>query len=244
MKRLYSDGGEGLAGIFRQAVALGSATSLDMVQIDRRSETAAVDWKQFLRKALPHVDFFLPSIDEIQVMLNDDGPFNGETLSKVSGDLLAMGPAVVALKLGDQGLYLRTTADASRQARIGGPGLTNPSNWAGRELLAPCFAVEVAGTTGAGDCTIAGFLSAVLRRMDIEAAMTSAVATGAHCVERPDATSGVPTWDALHRRIAAGWPRHPTSLPLPGWKWNEQRSIARGPNDAPASRTQPTMVQL
>jgi hypothetical protein len=74
-------------------------------------------------------------------------------------------------------------------------------------------------------------LSAFRRGLYVEQAMTSAVAAGAHCVERPDAISGVPTWDAMQRRITAGWARHPTSLPLPGWQWNEKRSIAHGPND-------------
>jgi sugar/nucleoside kinase (ribokinase family) len=232
MKRLYCDGGVGLASLFRLAQEQGSATSLDMVQFDLRSEAARADWPGWLRRVLPNVDLFLPSIDEILLMLGDDRMFDAETLSRASDNLLAMGPAVVALKLGDEGLYLRTTSDATRLARVGGLGLIDAPNWAARELLAPCFAVDVAGTTGAGDCTIAGFLAAVLRRLKVEPAMTAAVAAGAHCVERPDAVSGVPTWDALQRRIAAGWARRPTTIPLPGWTWNAERSIAYGRYDA------------
>jgi sugar/nucleoside kinase (ribokinase family) len=232
MKRLIRDGGAGLAEIFRHARDQGAATSLDMVQVDRRSEAARVNWPQFLRRVLPEVDLFLPSIDEIRFMLGHRGPLAEGTLSRVSDELLAMGSAVVVLKLGDHGLYLRTSSDASRLARVGGSKLIAAADWVGRELLVPCFAVEVAGTTGAGDSTIAGFLAAMLRRLGIEATMTTAVATGACCVERPDAVSGVPAWDTLQRRIAAGWARRPTTIPLPGWRWNLNHSLARGPNDA------------
>ncbi len=57
-------------------------------------------------------------------------------------------------------------------------------------MWAPCFDVEVVGTTGSGDATIAGFLSALLRDASPEEAMTMAVAVGAcnvearRCVER------------------------------------------------------------
>ncbi len=232
MKPLFRDGGVGLAEILGRAREQGAATSLDMVQIDRRSEAAKVNWALWLRRVLPEVDLFLPSIEEIRLMLGDQGPFDASALSRVSDQLLAMGSAVVALKLGDQGLYVRTSGDASRLARVGASGLLGAADWVGRELLAPCFAVQVAGTTGAGDCTIAGFLAAVLRRLGIETTMTAAVAAGACCVERPDAVSGVPTWDALQRRIAARWPRLPTTLALPGWQWNDSRSVAHGPHDA------------
>jgi len=33
----------------------------------------------------------------------------------------------------------------------------------GREILAPCFEVDVAGTTGSGDCAVAGLLASLLR---------------------------------------------------------------------------------
>jgi sugar/nucleoside kinase (ribokinase family) len=126
-----------------------------------------------------------------------------------------MGAAVVGLKLGDQGIYLRTTSDPARLHRLGKIVLSE--SWLNRELLAPAFQVATVGTTGAGDCAVAGFLAAVLRGLGPEDALTAAVGAGACNVEVADAISGIPTWDALQARIHAGWPRRQTQIPLDNW---------------------------
>ena len=61
--------------------------------------------------------------------------------------------------------------------------------------------------TGAGDCAIAGFLAALCHGLGPDDAARMAVAAGGASVERPDATSGVPSWEALQARIASGWKR-------------------------------------
>jgi sugar/nucleoside kinase (ribokinase family) len=92
----------------------------------------------------------------------------------------------------------------------------NADEWCDREVVSPCFrARRVAGTTGAGDCTIAGFLAALLRGEGPVQAATSATAVGAASVEAPDATSGVPPWPELAARVRAGWERHPITLTRP-----------------------------
>ena len=114
----------------------------------------------------------------------------------------------------------------------GAPG--NPSAWADRELLAPCFAVQVVGTTGSGDSTIAGFLAGMLTGQSPEQAVGSAVGVGACNVEAADATSGVPTWAAVQERIAAGWPRRRVDIPLPGWRVDRDTGLWRGSGDGPS----------
>jgi hypothetical protein len=109
-----------------------------------------------------------------------------------------------------------------------GLGRTRPTDWevwAGRELWAPCFRADVAGTTGAGDTTIAGFLSALLRGLDPYETVTAAVAVGACCVEALDALSGVRSWEDTLERIAGGWDRLPLQLSAPGWYWNEREQL-------------------
>ena len=90
-----------------------------------------------------------------------------------------MGTAVVAIKLGEQGLYVRTSA----RRGCGTSAIAcrwTPDAWCDREVVSPCFrARRVAGTTGAGDCTIAGFLAALLRGEGPVQAATSATAVGA-----------------------------------------------------------------
>jgi sugar/nucleoside kinase (ribokinase family) len=211
----------------------GLATSLDTAHVDVDAAAGQVDWRAYLARVLPHVDFFLPSLDEIFFML-DRARFqrvaasgDGEHLATVGGiallrelatTLLERGAAVVGLKLGEQGIYLRTTSDHARLQRLGKVALGG--KWLNRELLAPAFEVEVVGTTGAGDCAVAGFLAATLRGNDPEDALLAAVGAGAANVEVADAISGIPTWESLQVRIQAGWPRRPLQIPLVGWHYN------------------------
>jgi len=223
MKRLYSDRGEELTSLMRLAREAGLTTSLDMALPDPDSPAGRADWLTILRAALPYVDVFVPSLDEIVFMLDPARgqqvraaaaagvPLGGLTpadVAAVTDELLAMGVAVVLLKLGEHGACLRTTPDAARLA-AGGALLAQLQSWEDVSLHAPCFAAEVVGTTGAGDCTIAGFLAALTRGETPGDALRAAVATGSASVERADATSGVPHWSVLAERLRAGWPRDP-----------------------------------
>jgi sugar/nucleoside kinase (ribokinase family) len=246
MRRMYASGGRGLAEVFRRAKGRGLTTSLDMARPDPASESSRADWAAILARALPHVDLFCPSIDEILFLL--DRPafarleagsaaagspgYDGEVLSRMASRLLDMGAGAVLLKLGDQGLYLRTSASAKRQARIGAIAAEKKSAWNDREILSPCFEVRVEGTTGSGDCTIAGLLAALAKGLSPEAAVTAATAVGACCCEAADSTSGVPKWSAVQKRIREGWPRREVRIALPNWRRNEANGLWFGPGDA------------
>jgi len=180
MRRMYRDGGRELASLFRRVKRLGLTTSLDMVMVDPKSEAGRVDWPALLRRVLPYVDIFLPSLDEMQVMIGHRPP------AAIATQLRDWGAGIVGLKLGDKGLFVR---------------------WPDRERVAPCFKVNVVGTTGAGDATIAGFLAGLLRGLPPDDVMTMAVAVGACCCEAADATSGIRPWREVQRRIAGGWAR-------------------------------------
>ena len=58
-----------------------------------------------------------------------------------------------------------------------------------------------------------------------------ACALGAHCVEHPDATTGIPAWDAVWERVNAGWPRRAPGLALDGWTQDTERGLWFGPGD-------------
>ena len=163
----------------------------------------------------------LPSIEELLFMLDRDayGRLEGgadvvdlDLLRRLGEQLLGMGAAVAAIKLGERGLYVRTS-DTVRD--VCGRLSLDAEEWRDREIVSPCFrARRVAGTTGAGDCTIAGFLAALLRGDGPVQAATSATAVGASSVEAPDATSGVPPWPEIAARVEAGWERHPVQIRL------------------------------
>jgi len=248
MRRMYANGGEELIRLMRRAKAAGATTSLDMARPDPDADAGRVDWRRLLADLLPSVDLFLPSIEEILFMLRREryeellrlhgsdgllGHVDDGLLGEVSGELLAMGAAVVVLKLGEHGLYLRTTAAAGRLADTGRYGLRKREIWTGRELYVPCFRVEAVGTTGAGDCTIAGFLAGFIQGLTPEETIIGAVGTGACNVEQPDATSGIPSWEAVRLRIASGWRQNGMKLALPGYlASNEYHALVyRGTRD-------------
>jgi sugar/nucleoside kinase (ribokinase family) len=214
MRRMYLDGGRETAKLLERVSAEGLFTSLDMATPDPASEAGRIDWRAWLRHVLPHVDLFGPSLDEILFML---GLPEETDYGSVAEELLGMGARMVALKLGARGLYLRTSADL-------------PGDWAGRELLAPCLEVEVTGTTGAGDCTLAGLLAGLSAGAPPETAVTLATAAGACSVERADSTSGIPSLEALRRRIDYGWPRRAADEMPDGWAL-DQSGVWRGPAD-------------
>ena len=236
LREMYVDGGQTFAALLRELKAYGLTTSLDMALPDPRSEAGVVNWNDWLSRVLPYVDLFLPTSDEILHMLGytRDGaypPLSGELLSEVSERLLAKGPAIVALKLGSDGLYMRTTSEMRRLAALGKCAPTDLRLWQDRELLVPSFEVEVAGTSGAGDCTIAGYLAGFLQQLAPEQVMTGAVAVGACSVETADATSGVASWETIQARIASGWIHRPVALELPEWRYDEEAIIWRGPHE-------------
>lgn len=226
MRRMYLDGGAGLVAMLAGVRSIGVTVSLDMSQPDPNSEAGRVDWQQILDKALPLIDVFGANIEEITYMVDrpaferlraGDLP-DGALLHAVGDTLIGRGAAVVMIKLGEHGLYVRTTTDRSRLEQMGALRPRRIDAWIGREVLSPCLRVDVAGTTGSGDCTHAGFLAAMIHDMTLEDAVMSAVAVGACSVESPDATSGVVPWDAVCARLAAGWPRLVQALDLAGWR--------------------------
>ncbi len=243
MRRFYRDDGQEFETLLRRVKARGLVTSLDVSRPDPHAEAGKVDWPAWLARVLPQVDVFLPSAEEALLMvdparyaaLEKSGDvllqMDGDLLRDVAGRLVSWGAPIVGLKLGSQGIYLRTTSDAARMTvpaeRLG----IQPRAWTNRELLAPAFRANLVGTTGAGDCAIAGFLTGLLHRLSPEAVLTGAVAVGACNVEAADAVSGVPSWKAVQQRVEAGWTQLPVMLRLPGWGWNVDQGLWFGPQD-------------
>lgn len=246
MRQMFVDGGTELLLLFQRARRNGLITSLDVSMPDPGSEAGQVDWLPLLEQTLPQVDCFLPSVEELLYMVDrpryallERAAMGKGVLTQVDGDLLsdlgdrliAMGVAIAGVKLGDQGIYLRTTRDPERLAILADRLLLDTRVWRDRELLSPAFSANLVGTTGAGDCAIAGFLTGLLHGLSPEATLTGAVGVGACNVEAADAISGVPSWGAVQQRIAAGWGRMETRLPLRGWGWSPTEGLWFGPRD-------------
>lgn len=216
MRRTYEEGGTALAERLREVKALGLTVVLDMAMPDPGAESGRNDWRAFLERVLPHIDFFLPSLEEVCFMLGRAAPSDMTALAPVAEELLELGTPVVGLKLGENGFYFKT-ADLETRS-LGRAGPRDPAAWHKRELWSPVFSADIKGTTGAGDATIAGFIAALLRGEPAERCLTVANAVGATSVEALDAVSGVGSFEEVTARLAGGWARAAHKVDSSYWR--------------------------
>jgi sugar/nucleoside kinase (ribokinase family) len=210
MRRLWSAGGKELEKMLSRIHRLGVAISMDMALPDPDSDAGKADWRKILAAALPFVDIFAPSIEELLFMMDrrqytrvlaesagrdlvDAIP--QATIVRLADELLAMGVKVLMIKAGHRGAYFRTGDVGKLNAAT---ALNLPAgNWSQRSLAMPAFATgrrRVRNTCGAGDCAVAGFLSALLRGMEIEQAARCAMLAGRDNLYGTDACSGLSSW--------------------------------------------------
>lgn len=244
MKKMYENDGSELKNIFESVKKRGLFTSLDMAMPDPKGESGMVDWRKFLENAMPYVDMIFPSIEEILYMMKrhvyEDlmerdahipNALPTSIIQEIADELIEMGGKIIGLKLGDSGLYLRT-AGKNKIAQVANYFGSNFSDWVNRELWIPCYNVNVKGTTGAGDSTIAGFIAGICHQKPVSRVLHYAVGTGAFSVEKTDATSGVPTLEEIERKIESGWNQISIGRHLQGWKFDENARLWVGPNDS------------
>ncbi len=240
MRLMHTDDGIQLTETMRRAKQTGVTTSLDMTVPDPSSEAGRADWRKILKATMPYVDVFLPSIEEMLFMVRREAYdelsrqagadeavltfITPKILSDLSQELLDWGGKIIGLKLGHRGFYVRT-AGQTVLADLGRARPADLATWADQEMWIPCFKVDVVGTAGSGDSTIAGFLTALLRDMGPMEAVTAAVAVGAGNVEAADTLSGVRTWEDTVERIAGGWVHHELHLNSPGWEFDEGHQL-------------------
>ncbi len=213
MHSMYSDGGENLATMFGRLREMGIVTSLDTAYPDPQSEAATADWFVWLQRVLPVTDIFLPSYDELMVMLKEPAPnpVTVEHLQDLAERLQQWGAGLVGIKLGEQGLFL-AGADTLRHHSHEPLRL-----WAGLTGLMPCYDVVNRGATGAGDTAIAGLLTAIHEGMEPAAGAALAAAVAAFCVEVVSATEGIPSLEVVRQRMERGWPLRATGIVTDGF---------------------------
>lgn len=221
MKAMYENGGAELVKLMGRMKAAGIATSMDMAAVDAASEAGKADWERILSRVLPFVDFFVPSVEELCFMLDRERFEEWQSRAKggdITGSLdvdadirpladrcMELGAKVLLIKCGAPGIYYRT-ADRETLGRIGGDLMPEPEKWADLEGFERSYVPErIASGTGAGDTSIAAFLTAVLEGCSPEECLRLATATGACCVAAYDALSGLRTFDELREKMRQGW---------------------------------------
>jgi sugar/nucleoside kinase (ribokinase family) len=206
MDLLFAREGAEFFKMFSKAKETGVTTSVDMTLPDLESKAGKLHWLGILQKTLPFVDIFMPSIEETLFMLDRDKYIHfvqdiGEdnmidhidpnTISDIGDTLLAMGPKIVVVKMGKQGLYLRT-APKEEFISFGRALSANSDRWFNRELWDPAFHTDpIRSTTGAGDTAIAGFLASFLRGDPPEIALEIASISASLCIGSYDTVSRI-----------------------------------------------------
>lgn len=109
-------------------------------------------WLEWIKPCLPHVDIFLPSIEEATMICGKDRP------EEIGAYFLNYGIKLIVLKMGERGCYIRTPD---------------------RQLRVPAYRVKVIDACGAGDAFIAGFLMGYQKGWDLDAAGRLGNACGA-----------------------------------------------------------------
>ena len=216
MKRMYEAGGAELKNLFMRVKSKGIATSLDLAAVDPQSDAGKADWLTILGGVLPYVDFFVPSFEELCYMLDrscyDALAAKGGDMTEQEGilqtaDILAqkcldMGCGAVLIKCGLSGMVYRTGC-RERIAQVGARLELHADEWTDRSGAQPCYRAEVVrSATGAGDVSIAAYLTALMNGETPEVCAKIAAAEGAASVSSYDALGGVLPLDELKKRIA------------------------------------------
>lgn len=223
MRKLFADQGAELTAMFEYVGSKGIITSLDMAAVDPESEAGKVDWNLILKNTLPYVDVFVPSVEELCFMLDPQrleewnrrakggdvvDVLTLEDIEPLAETCMEYGVKVLLLKCGTPGLYYRIAgADALQKMK---DVIDLPvDEWADRKGFEASFKPEkVLSATGAGDTTIAAFLTSLLSGRTLKQAVSLAAAEGASCVESYGAMDGIRTLPELEKKIADGWEKN------------------------------------
>ena len=214
MKAMYSGGGAELCRMLRRVRRLGVTTSLDVTLPDLGGPAGRVDWGKVLAAALPEVDVFMPSIEELLAMLEpgeharvvrrarggdpvDHVP--ERTFRRLGERVLGMGVKVLAIKAAHRGAYLCTGEVRLLRLALPEPGWSRREEWA---EPVPVERRRMRNSCGAGDAAVAGFLSAMLSGETLERAGRLAMIAGRDSLYAEDALGGLRDWAAMRRDLS------------------------------------------
>lgn len=221
MKKIYENDGEELVGVMQIAKDAGAATSLDLAAVDPASDSGKADWEKILSRVLPLTDIFVPSIEELSFMLDRDmyervrtkaGNKDFTEVLSLEKDIIpladkcmSMGVGILLIKCGAPGMYYCVASEKrlnSISPRIG----LDIGAWAGKNGFEKSFKPDrILSGTGAGDTSVASFLTAMLNGCSIEKCVEYAAATGTCCVTAYDALSGLKSFSEIDLKINSGW---------------------------------------
>lgn len=110
------------------------------------------DTAEKLKSLLPHIDYFMPSMEEADQISGQNNP------SDIAKFFMDMGAGTCIFKWGAKGSFIRT---------------------ADTEFRIPAYQIDVSDTTGCGDSYCGGFISGLAMEYDLEQACRLGTATSA-----------------------------------------------------------------
>ena len=152
--------GQPTANVLKKAQEMGIITTLDTAW-DGKGR-----WMSVLKPCLQYIDYAVPSIEEARMVTGKHDP------ADVARVLMDNGVKTVALKMGEDGCYIKS---------------------ADEEIRIPIYKVDAIDALGAGDAFAAGFLTGILYGWSLEETGRFATAVGASCVMALGATTGIKT---------------------------------------------------
>jgi sugar/nucleoside kinase (ribokinase family) len=216
MEALWANDGLKLKELLKKARSAGAVVSLDMTLPDPDAPAGKADWPAILSGVLPLVDIFVPSIEELIFMLEPKrysrmkkqtaggdliDAIVKEEYELISQKVLALGVKILLIKAGHKGAYLRTgdlsrigTSSLSLSDRQGCPAGT----WFS---ALPVETGRIRNASGAGDCAVAGFLTALLKDEKIMTAGQYAMMAGRDNLYGQDALSGLVAWPRMEKSL-------------------------------------------
>ncbi|MBC7765256.1 MAG: carbohydrate kinase family protein [Hyphomonadaceae bacterium] len=158
--------GEPTAEILKHAQERGVFTALDTAW------DSTGRWMEAIAPCLPHLDLFIPSIEEAQAL-------SGETdVQKMAEVFLHKGTKLVVIKMGNKGCYIQSSLGE-------------------KHIVGTYRKIKPVDTTGAGDSFVAGFLTGILKGWDLKTCGKFANAVGTHCIMQVGASAGIKSFEEI-----------------------------------------------
>lgn len=247
MKQTLANNGRELIKIFKTVHDLGVTTCLDLSLPDPNSPEGRLNWPKLLPRLLPHVDVFVPSVEELTFIMSparfkkllrrskggdllDD--LDMDLVMQLAGQCLRMGTKVMLVKCGRLGIYARSAPSSQIEQMGKACPAKRIKDWGEREIFEPSFLVKkVISALGAGDCAVAGFLAGLLRGVSLADALRYSTAVGAQNVRVLDAVSGTKSWRQTTGQIRNRPAKTRLQLDSTFWRWIARDRHYLGPHD-------------
>ncbi|HBH85899.1 MAG: hypothetical protein A2X05_02125 [Bacteroidetes bacterium GWE2_41_25] len=217
LKQFYLNDGSNLVDLFSEIQKMGVVTSLDFSLPDPESESGRISWPEVIQKTLPYTDIFVPSMEEV-LQIMQPGEYAKILSSSVSADVINQvvvntireigkqfinsGVKILLIKAGHMGAYLLTDDVSSINEKTGLK--LEKGKWNHCELWCNAYKADplkIKNSSGAGDTSVAAFLSAILDGENPESAVKYAAMAGRNNLYCTNLYDDLSNWQEMTEEI-------------------------------------------